>query len=59
MALLGKFATVTCAISWVAPAPDLKRDAGVLGVLLGGVVWMGAATAPAAQATCKVPKLGT
>jgi hypothetical protein len=35
----------------VAIAPDLKRDAGVLGVLLGGAVWMGAATAPAAQAT--------
>jgi hypothetical protein len=36
----------------VAAAPNLKRNAdGVLVVLLGGVVWMGTATAPAAQAT--------
>jgi hypothetical protein len=36
----------------VAAAPNLKRDAdGVLVVLLGGAVWMGTATAPAAQAT--------
>jgi hypothetical protein len=36
----------------VPAAPDLEGDAGgVLGVLLGGAVWMGTATAPAAQAT--------
>jgi len=36
----------------VAAAPNLMRDAdGVLVVLLGGAVWMGTATAPAAQAT--------
>jgi hypothetical protein len=36
----------------VATAPDLERDAGgVLVVLLGGVVWMGTATVPAAEAT--------
>ena len=35
-----------------AGAPDLQRDGGgVLVVLLGGVVGMGTATAPAAQAT--------
>ncbi|MGH3779885.1 MAG: hypothetical protein ACRDRO_04430 [Pseudonocardiaceae bacterium] len=36
----------------MAGAPDLEGGAGgVLVVLLGGVVWMGTATAPAAQAT--------
>jgi hypothetical protein len=35
-----------------AGAPDLEGGAGgVLVVLLGGVVWMGTATAPPAQAT--------
>jgi hypothetical protein len=42
----------------VAAAPDLERDAGgVLVVLLGGAVWMGTATAPAAEAT-KWTRLG-
>jgi hypothetical protein len=46
----------------VAAAPDLERDAGgvlvvLLVVLLGGAVWMGTATAPAAEAT-KWTRLG-
>jgi hypothetical protein len=52
MALLGEYATVTALSAEAAAAPDLKRGAGgVLVVLLAGAVWMGTATAPVAQAT--------
>jgi hypothetical protein len=58
MALLGKDATVTGAISVVAGAPDPEGDAGgVLVVLRASAVWMGTATVPVPGAT-KGTKLG-